>query len=194
MAAPNSDHIRAFIAVAVPDALKSILCGIQEDLKRRRIRARWVLPESMHLTLKFLGDAALSDVEMIRRAMTAAAEAAAPMTLAVKGVGVFPGVRRPNVIWTGIHGQTDELADFHADLDSRLAELGFLRENRKFTGHLTLGRFKDRVRPDQCIELIQAYAGLASDPFVVEAVHLYKSDLLPSGAVHSRLFTAPLKR
>lgn len=183
-----------FIAVSVPDAVKRILCGIQEDLRRRRIRARWVLPESMHLTLKFFGDVAPADIEKISRAMALAAEAAAPITLSVQGVGVFPGVRRANIIWTGIHGQVEALADLHADLDRRLAESGFSPEDRKFTGHLTVGRFKERIRPDQCIELIQSYAGLASDPFIVDAVHLYKSDLLPSGAVHSRLFSAPLKR
>ena len=124
------------------------------------------------------------------------------MEIFAQGVGVFPGVKRPRVLWTGISGQTDHLRDLQRDLDAALNGLGFPKDERAFTGHLTIGRFKADHRsnhrnpeslPGLLIEIMKKYQKTASTPFLVDAVQVMKSDLTPAGPIYSNLATLRLK-
>jgi len=179
--------IRAFIALELPPAAVSLLQEVQQELKRLKIRARWVRPENIHLTLKFLGDINPDDVGKISDAMTSAAADTSPVTLSVRGIGVFPGIKRPRVIWIGLGGNIQELLALQGRLETGLDTLGFPREKRAFKAHLTLGRIKQAVNPDVIRQLMGQYAGLDSDEFTCDQVILFKSDLKPSGAEYSKL-------
>ena len=182
-----SDSIRTFIALELPPALISLLHKVQQDLKRMNIRARWVRPENIHLTLKFLGDINPGDVDKIDAAMAAAAIEFAPVTLTVRGIGVFPGIKRPRVIWVGLGGDIRSLLALQSRLEQELAEVEFPQDKRSFKAHLTLGRIKQSAGPAVIRQVITEHATLSSDDFTCNQVLLFKSDLKPSGAVYSIL-------
>ena len=184
--------IRTFIALELPPAVISLLHKVQQDLKRMKIRARWVRPENIHLTLKFLGDINPGDIDKIGAAMAGAAIEFPPVTLTVRGIGVFPGIKRPRVIWVGLGGAKPTLLNLQRNLEDRLATVGFPKEKRSFNAHLTLGRIRQAVNPNILGQAIQDYSDLGNLKFCADRIILFKSDLKPSGAVYSHLKQAEL--
>jgi RNA 2',3'-cyclic 3'-phosphodiesterase len=185
--------VRAFIAIALPESIIAFLGKLQDQLKTGGLPMKWTRPENIHLTLKFLGDISQGAVTAAGDVIAETVSRYSPITLSASGIGVFPGIRRPNVLWTGISGQTDVLAALQRDLDGRLYErLGVAPEKRRFTGHLTLGRVKGRSEPDRFIEAMEKFGKLETEPFTADAVHLFRSRLLPSGPVYTRISGASL--
>jgi 2'-5' RNA ligase len=187
-----SGTIRTFIALELPPAVISLLREVQQELQRLKLGARWVRPENIHLTFKFLGDIQPDDIDRIGVAMADAVSEFTPIALAVRGVGVFPGIKRPRVIWVGIGGDTQELLALQSRLEEKLASLGFPGEKRAFKAHLTLGRIKHAVNPEIIRQMLNEYTDLSSEDFFLKQIILYKSDLKPSGAVYSQLNQAKL--
>ena len=181
------ETLRAFIAVELPEAAVSFVQRIQETLRSYRFKIRWVKPENIHVTLKFLGEINRDDTETIGTVISGAARDCGPMQFSVKGMGVFPGVKNPRVVWCGLKGDTTALVQFQGHLDEKLIDLGFLREKRPFKGHLTLGRVNGPVSPQKMIDAIKEISGLESALFEVKTVTLFSSDLHPSGAVYTQL-------
>jgi 2'-5' RNA ligase len=179
--------IRTFIAIELPPSVISLLEKVQEDLKSMRLRAKWVRPENIHLTLKFLGNINPGDTGKIGAAMTDAVDNFAPLNLVAGGVGVFPGIKRPRVIWLGLGGQIQLLIAMQRVLEDNLAALGFKKEKRPFKGHLTLGRFRQTVNPNTIRQILRQYANRYSEEFTARRIILFKSDLKPTGAVYSQL-------
>ena len=188
-----SDKIRAFIAFGIPDSLRAGIAGIQEQLREHRFRVRWVRPESIHLTLKFLGDIDPSDAMAIADAMEAAAKGVAPISLAVKGIGAFPNLKRPRVFWAGLSGDLSSLKGLQGRLENELAALGFPKEKRGFKGHLTLGRVKGRIDSNDLAEAFRESRNESPGTFVAGDLKLFQSVLKPSGAVYSELMSARLE-
>ena len=182
-----SDTFRAFIAVDLPESVKSFLSEAQDALKVYGFRVKWVRPQNIHLTLKFLGNTATADIDKIAEAMTLAAGTCPIVSLTAKGIGVFPNIRRTRVIWAGLKGQLEILADFRQTLDAHLAELGFPRETRPFKSHLTLGRVKGRIVPARMNAAIDKLKEFESETFEINKVILFKSELRPSGAVYTKV-------
>ena len=187
-----SDSIRTFIAFELPPAVILLLQKMQQDLKLLKIRARWVQPENIHLTLKFLGDINPADIDKIDAAMTGAVIESSPITLSVSGIGVFPGIKRPRVIWLGLGGDIRSLLALQGRLEEKLAGVGFPKDKRSFKAHLTLGRIKQAANPSVIRQMLSEYASLSPDEFTCNQVILFKSDLEPSGAVYSKLKQAKL--
>ena len=190
------EEIRAFIAVELPDRIKLSLSTIQAELKANKARAQWVAPNSIHLTLKFLGDISVASIPDVTRVMEEAAFGIAGFRLAVRGLGVFPDVRRMRVVWAGVTGDTDVLARLQKGLDLELAALGFAPESRPFTAHLTLARLRDDASPAdrQNIGRLVSQASFEAGDFEVESVNLMRSQLTREGAIYTRLATISLER
>jgi 2'-5' RNA ligase len=181
---------RLFIAAALTSEVKAQLAGIQAQLGRERPPVKWVAPASLHLTLKFLGETDTDQVPSIAAAMRAALAAHRPVALCLAGVGAFPNVRRPSVLWAGIGGALAALARIHADLDAALAELAIPRETKPFRAHLTLGRVRREARPEQQERLGRALVALPEiEPvaWVLDRVGLFRSDLRNDGPVYTEL-------
>ena len=187
-----SQSIRSFIAIELPESVKSLLDNLQQELKALRLKARWVRPQNIHLTLKFLGNIDPAGIEDIGAAMADAVGSCAPFTLIVGGIGFFPGIKRPRVIWVGLGGAQAELLDLQRRLEDRLATVGFPKEKRSFNAHLTLGRIRPAVDPKILGRAIQDYSDLGNLKFCADRIILFKSDLKPSGAVYSHLKQAEL--
>jgi 2'-5' RNA ligase len=182
-----SETLRTFIAIELPEAAVSAVLRIHEALRVYRFEIRWVQPENIHLTLKFLGNINRGDKEKIEDVIFDAAKDCGPMQFSVKGMGVFPGVKRPRVVWIGLKGDTASLMQLQGHLDDKLIDIGFSREKRSFKGHLTLGRVKGPVSSKQLIEAMKEVSGFESKPFQVKTVALFRSDLQSSGAVYAKL-------
>ncbi len=182
-----SQTIRSFIAFELPEAVISLLGKVQQELKSLRLKVRWVRPENIHLTLKFLGNINPGDIENIGGAMSDAAGDCAPFTLTVGGIGFFPGIKRPRIIWVGLGGEIQVLLNLQRNLEDRLATVGFPKEKRSFKAHLTIGRIRQAVNPSKIGQAIQEYSDSGNQKFTADRVILFKSDLKPSGAEYLQL-------
>ncbi len=188
-----AESVRAFIAVPMPEYVVSHLAMLQNEMKSSGFpKLKWVRPENIHLTLKFFGDIPVDSINRIGEVMAAVSKGVAPMTLTAGGLGVFPTIRRPRVIWTGLKGRIHELIEFQKRLDGNLEEIGFPGENRPFKAHLTLARIKHPVSPQLLIKAFDALGGLESRPYSADRLILFKSVLKPGGAEYHPLFEAVL--
>ncbi|OGO40476.1 MAG: 2'-5' RNA ligase [Chloroflexi bacterium RBG_16_57_8] len=188
------EEVRSFIAIELPENIKGRLGELQSRLQSGKSRARWVAPESIHLTLKFLGSISVSSIPDVTGVMEEAAFGIPPFRLGVRGLGVFPDARRVRVVWVGLDGELDELMQLQKRLDSGLASLGFAPESRPFTAHLTLARMRDEASPAEreAIGQLVSAASFEAGDFSVESVSLMKSQLTREGAIYSRLASAAL--
>jgi 2'-5' RNA ligase len=189
--------VRSFIAIELPQQVKARLAAMEEKLKARRHPfVKWVDPESIHLTLKFLGNVALDTIPQIVEAMNRTAQPVSPFSLQVGGAGAFPNWQRPQVIWVGIQGDMGRLAALHKELEAALSPLGFQPESRAFSPHLTLGRLRDRVSSEDRRgfgQWAQSVKFEISPSFEVDAIRLIKSQLTPNGPIYTELDSAELK-
>lgn len=188
----NKNTIRTFIAIELPVHVIDSIKNVQKGIKSHGLKLRWVQPENIHLTLKFLGDIALDDVDAIGDALKDAASSFSGISLHGKRVGVFPNLRRPKVMWVGVGGEIGELLALQSRIESNLEEKGFPKEKRKFKGHLTIGRVKGSLNEDKLMSALREFSEYTSEPFAAEEFVLFKSDLKPAGAVYTRLMTIPL--
>ncbi len=182
-----SEKTRAFIAFELPENVRAAIRNVQERFEAYRFHVRWVKIANIHLTLKFLGNIGHEEIVPIETAILKAIADFKPLSLAAKGVGVFPGIKRPRVIWVGISGQTQLLMQLQKSIDEQLATIGFARENRSFKAHLTIGRVKSRIAPGQLAAAIGETTGFEPEPFAADSVILYQSDLQPAGPIYTRI-------
>jgi 2'-5' RNA ligase len=180
----TGDCMRAFIALCLPKDVISALADLQGRLRGFGIKMKYTDPQNIHLTLKFLGQVPVSEISVVSAALEDAAADFSKMELSARGLGVFPGVRRPRVMWTGISGHTDQLQSMHLAVERRMADLGFAKEDRRFTGHLTLGRFKAKADPVRIADAIAKFGDFAAGPFDAASVELFESTLTPKGPVY----------
>jgi 2'-5' RNA ligase len=191
------EQVRCFIAIELPPEIKRGLRELQSRLKAAsQAPIKWVEPENIHLTLKFLGNVAADRTGAIAEAMTGSVGGMSSFQLGVKELGVFPNPRRVQIVWVGVSGELDKLANLQRRLESGLESLGFAAEGRRFTPHLTLARLRDRVTPDEREKLGRLIAETEFDAahiFSVENINLMKSQLTSEGPIYSRLSSVALK-
>ena len=191
------ESIRAFIAVELPGEVAPFLARLQDDLKKReQAPVKWVHPQSIHLTLKFLGNIDAGKVDAIAAAISEAAKGIGPLQLRLGAPGAFPNVRAPRVICVGLEGNTEGLSALHRNIERTLVPLGFPPEKRRFSPHLTLGRVRDQTAPNERRLLGEAVSSLkveTSPAFEAMAVSLMRSTLTREGALYDRLASAALE-
>jgi RNA 2',3'-cyclic 3'-phosphodiesterase len=185
--------IRAFIAITPPETLQQAFANAQGALQRLSLPFRWVKPAQVHLTLRFLGDVAPEAIDPIAQAMQRAVATLTPFALAIQGMGCFPNLARPRVLWMGIHASHDMLLQLHQRLDAELAALGFTPEARPFRPHLTLARGQQRVDSRHLATVLHAYHGQHFGDMLVERVQLMQSQLHRDGAVYTMLRSVTLQ-
>src|SRR3954468_5868895 len=130
--------MRVFIAIDLPEDVRKQLRDLQNELRPLASTAKWVVPDSIHVTLKFIGETPEKRVEEIDEALGGLSWK--PFTVSVHGVGFFPGARSPRVFWAGMDAPT--MQGLTEELDARMEQLGFEREKRAFRPHITLARSK----------------------------------------------------
>lgn len=192
------EQIRSFIAIELPGALKQELAKLQGRLQQpRQSWIKWVDPQSIHLTLKFFGNINMDKIPPITKAMEAAAQGIPPFHLEVSGLGAFPNLKRVQVVWVGVGGETEVLRHLLRSFESHLAPLGFVPEKREFSAHLTLARLRHQATPPERERLGQLIASTRFKPaqtIKVEAINLMKSQLTRDGAIYSIVSSVGLNK
>lgn len=188
--------LRAFLASELPaslqDAIQSATSGLRQTLGDDLIR--WTPTHNIHLTLKFLGDVSPSNLDLIKQMLTREAAQFSAFDLEVESVGSYPTSRRPRVLWVGLNAPASLISLQHA-IESAASRLGYESEERGFSPHLTIGRVRPNVSAADLQKIRAALEGTKIGKIGsahVDAVHLFKSDLLPTGSVYTKLFSAPL--
>jgi len=190
-------HLRAFIAVDIPSQIQQALQQQIETLRKTLDTSlvRWVSADNIHLTLKFLGDIPLADVEALTQMLRTSADLVPAFDIQIGGLGSFPSLRRPRVLFLRIQAPA-ELEALYRGIESACTRLGYESERRGFHPHLTLGRVRQELPASDQRKIQYTLEGTTVDSLGtarVDSVHLYKSDLKPSGSVYAKLFSAPLK-
>jgi 2'-5' RNA ligase len=192
----STGGLRLFVAVELPDEAKSALDVLLSGLRELRIGGlRPVRVEALHLTLKFLGDVPVERAAPIGDALVGAARGVDASEARLHGVGGFPGLDSPQVLWVGLAGDLAALARLHHAVEAALAPLGFPPDRRPFAPHLTLARLRDGVPTAQraCAgEALQRLPWAERVPVPVAAISLIQSTLRPQGAEYRTLLRAPL--
>ncbi len=188
--------IRAFIAIDLSPEIQQRLDKVLEDFKNQlaNIPVRWVAVTNIHLTLKFMGDVSISNLALLTNMLQAEVSTHHQFEISVGSSGAFPNLRQPRVIWVGIEAP-QELIAIQNGIEAATARLGYTREDRPFSPHLTLGRVP-RNATTQDVKDISKVLETNKVGFLgvtcVEQIHLYRSDLHPTGAVYTQLFSSEL--
>ena len=194
--------IRTFVAVELDASLRQALAQAQAKLRSQlhktlspNVRIQWVKPESVHLTLKFLGDIPEDRMPGIQTALTRVASGHSRFAVDVEGLGVFPDIRAPRVLWVGLAAHGDALRRLAADVEAALSAIDFPPESKPFHPHLTLARIKEQAR---LVGRVLSDGGLlaqetALGELTVSVVSLMKSELKPTGSVYTCLCHRSLK-
>ncbi len=183
--------IRTFICIELPGNVQALLAEIQTCLKGLGADVSWVKPSNIHLTLKFLGDVPEQKVPVICATLEKAALAVSAMEIQVMGAGFFPTARNPQVLWVGIQPVPSPLREFQELIDVGLSTKGYAREDRPFSPHLTIGRFKSLRNLQALIRKLQAL-DFESKIVTVREVTVMRSDLKPTGALYTPIRVFPL--
>ncbi len=188
--------MRVFIAIEIPpqiqQAIRKATSGLHSELGEA---IRWVPPENIHMTVKFLGDVSLGQMDLLTQALGVEADSVPAFDMHVGGFGSFPNVKRARVLWIGVQAPA-EMQELARGIESACARLGHESENREFSLHLTIGRVRQDATPMDAQRIRRALEATTIDSLGtarVDSVHLFKSDLKPSGAVYTKLFSAPLR-
>lgn len=181
--------VRAFIAVPLPAELRGALAALQQRLRPRFPGVRWVAPETLHLTLCFLGDVAEEVLEKLPKVMLSVAGCHEPFPAQVGGLGAFPSPQRARVLWVALDGGA-ALPALQRALARGVAQLGLPLEGRPFHPHLTLGRCREGVVSTR--ELPAPDRDGDDGRFPIDRIVLYESRLAPSGARHLPRAIVPL--
>jgi RNA 2',3'-cyclic 3'-phosphodiesterase len=194
MSRDTEPTIRSFVAIELPeDARVSCEAAIERarsNLGRDATAVRWVDPGAIHLTLQFLGAVPTPQVEPLTDALRRELAGQPPLSLAIGRLGLFPNQRAPRVIWLALLGDLSNLPSCQHRVEAATEPLGYPREKRPFQPHLTIGRVRDNVTPEQLSaigRLPSRWPADISEAFSVTSVSLMQSHLGPGGAQYSRM-------
>jgi 2'-5' RNA ligase len=184
---------RSFFAVELSAEIAVEVRKIQGALKERATGVRWVRPEGIHLTLKFLGEVEQDCIEAIVRKAEGAIQGVGPFTVGIRGGGGFPTVKNPRVIWIGVEDHSGMLKQLQTRIEAGMAELGFTQEKRGFTPHLTVGRLRSGKGSKTVAQAIDAIRTSDLGSLEVREIILFRSHLKPTGAEYTKLGSFPLE-
>ena len=177
--------MRLFIAIEIPPDVRAGLAALLEEFRAIAPQAKWVRPENIHITLKFLGETESAKLTAIQTAL-AAIRSRQAVALQFRGLGFFPNEKRAKVFWAGIESSAN-LPPIAADIDQAMHKLGFPPENRSFTPHLTLARLEPPGIPAKLFAAAEERSARDFGSFVAREFHLLESKLKPAGAEYTTL-------
>ncbi len=185
------NEMRTFIAVELTEELRVKIEELQNPLKKINANVAWVKPGNVHATLKFLGEVPEDKIEKVFEGTKNALEGIKSFKLSLKNLGYFPNIKRPRVVWIGVEKGKEELSLMAVKIEEEMEKIGFPKENREFSPHLTIGRVKSPKNIERLTELIKD-TSFQSQEIEVKEVAVMRSELHPSGAIYTPLKKAAL--
>ncbi len=185
--------IRCFVAIEIPDRIQSILSEVQSEFRPKIRNASWTRHGNFHLTLKFLGDVEKCDIDKVNSTVEGIAENREPFCIEIGGIGTFPNLYRPRVLWVGLRQGVKETTPLANTVTRELMKFGFANEKR-FHPHFTLARIRKSVNMKAHTEFFKKFETIAGTLMNVEHITLVRSELHRSGAVYTPLHIYPLGR
>ena len=188
--------MRTFIAIEIPEEIKKVLVHIEDHLKYAQADVKWVRPETIHLTLKFLGEVTDEKRGEIEKALDEIARSVKPFELTVKEIGTFPYIEHPRVVWVGLDKGATETIGLANRIEEALAAIGFAKEDRPFSPHITIGRVRSPINKDKLKEKILSASNTIHlsevTPHRVASIILFRSTLTPQGPIHTKIHESAL--
>jgi 2'-5' RNA ligase len=184
---------RSFFAVELSGEIAAGVRKIQGALRNRAVGVRWVRPEGIHLTLKFLGEVEPDRIEAIEHKAGEVIQGICPFIVEIKGGGGFPSAKNPRVIWIGVEDHSGMLKQLQTQVEAGMAELGFTQERRGYTPHLTVGRLRSGKGSKTVTQAIDAIKTSDLGSLEVREIILFRSHLKPTGAEYTKLSSFPLE-
>lgn len=187
----NGSH-RIFVAVALDPPLRDAIADLERRLEDAGVRLRWVKPENLHFTLRFLGHISDAQLTRVKVATREAAQGVRSFSISLAGVGAFPNPRRPRVVWIGVSAGAESLQDLAARLDDTLARERFPKEPRSFQPHLTLARVTEPRSASHLEPTLGRFEGVEVGRQAIRSLLVMESLLRPQGAVYTQVEEVPL--
>ncbi len=186
--------MRTFIAIELPAEIKDCLSRLQQDLKAAQADVKWVQPQNIHLTLKFLGEIDEKKLDKISGIIEDTCEKKDKFHVCISSLGAFPKTESPRVIWVGIDTGDKEIKQMAKELEQNLAKIGIPKEDRPFSSHITIGRMRTPLNRERLVQGLKNKAGLGGQnlEFYVSKITLFKSTLTPKGPIYEALKEASL--
>lgn len=178
--------MRCFIAIDISESLKKSVNDCISQLKPLSRDVRWVVPANLHLTLKFLGEVPEAGVPQLLAVLEPVAQVSDPFELSITGTGAFPDERRPTILWVGVRAPA-ALRALYLRVEDAMAALGFPKEQRRFSPHLTIGRVKGRHGMPELMSRFRTFQNAFFGSIEVREIVLMQSILKPSGPEYARL-------
>lgn len=188
-----NQSIRCFIAIEIPEPIQEQLVRIQGTLRKQISKASWVKPGNIHLTLKFLGDVDPEDIESIGKAVEGVTKHHHSFSLHIGGVGAFPNLARPRVIWVGVKFGAERVSDLAQDINLALSTRGFSLDAKKFNPHLTIARLREKIDLKPYASQYRQYNRIHGAEMTVDTISLIQSRLHSRGAIYSTLQSYSLR-
>ncbi len=192
------DAVRLFLAIDIPPRARKIITALQNRFKPLGLNASWVAPEDVHLTLQFLGDAPPEQIPDIHQGVSVAVTPVPQFMVTLKEIGVFPKLKKPpRILWVGMEDPQGRLTVLQKNIAKQMEKIGFPKEKRNFTPHLTLARIRQerggrRAILERLKREIESSPKIEMEPFKIDAVRLIESQLTPTGSIYTTLKEFPL--
>ena len=184
--------IRAFIAVTLAESIVEEIAKVRTLLQEPKADIRWTRVEGLHLTLKFLGDINREQGEAILTTLRDIAQQRPPLRVVAQGLGAFPNLRRPRVLWVGLQGE--RISELSEAIETALLPLDFLPEEREFIPHLTLGRVRSPKGWEHVLPILKIHEQTYFGESLIDHVTLYQSELRQDGAIYTPLGVASFQQ
>ncbi|NQT23144.1 MAG: RNA 2',3'-cyclic phosphodiesterase [Candidatus Omnitrophica bacterium] len=184
--------MRLFIAIELPDEIKKNISSLQQELKKANADVKWVDPLNVHFTLKFLGDVPESKIPDLKSVLDRTAQSYSKFKSNLFKLGAFPKLDYPRVIWLGLADNCSVIEEMASKIGEGCEALGFSREKRSFSAHLTLGRVRSG-KNKELLKKILISTEVTPQSFVIDKVTLFQSKLTPKGSIYTALYSAGLK-
>ena len=185
--------VRTFVAITLDGSLHNTLHEVIEKFAASKASVNWVAPQNVHVTLKFLGNVEEERLPAIFSACEKAAEGFSPIDLEVRAVGCFPTLARPRVVWLGLEKGKEAVRELQRSVERELELIGFPKEEREFTAHLTIGRVKGKQGISRLCRLLEEERNIFIGSMRAASISVMKSKTLPSGPVYTELKAVPLQ-
>lgn len=184
-------EIRAFIAVKIDERIREMAASLQRTLNRGDSRVKWVETNNLHLTLKFLGDIPEDNLPLYYQALERGASDFSPFKVTFQGLGAFPNLKRPRVLWMGVREGKEKLSALSKSISSSLVQASLLEEkelkSNRFSPHLTLGRVRSQKNLEDIMEILKDKQNILVGTMEINQIHLIKSTLTPKGPHYEAL-------